>query len=200
MTVTCRRGPAWTQRKGGWPAAGWYAAALMGAGIAFVCSLPLAGRIALAHAADGFVPSTLTVERVASPRQTGARRWFAYGRLPDGSEARVPLGVPGMPPMQALPEPQPQPVPQLEAQSQPQPEPQLQRQAHAQRQAGARPARLPVMVNDSLTGTWLHQQRVQVPDPALRERALFDVAKLLAIIAASLAVAVVGWRRLRRLG
>jgi hypothetical protein len=180
----------------------------MGAGIAFVCSLPLAGRIALAHAADGFVPSTLTVERVASPRQSGAKRWFAYGRLPDGSEARVPLGVPGMPPMQALPEPQPPLQPQSQSQSQsqsqpqPQPErePQLQRQANARHQADARPARLPVMVNHALTGTWLHQQRVQVPDPALRERALFDVAKLLAIIAASLAVAALGWRRVRRLG
>lgn len=171
MTVTRRRGPAWPRDVGGWPAAGWYAAALAGAGIAFVCSVPLAGRIALVQAADGFVPSTLTVERVASPRRSGGR-WFAYGHLPDGSEARVALGGPAAP----------RPLPERE---------------HG---AGSLPARLPVMLNDAWTGTWLHRQRVQAPDPALRDRARRDVAKLLAIVAGSLAVSVLAWRRLRRLG
>jgi hypothetical protein len=55
------------------------------------------------------------------------------------------------------------------------------------------------MVNDELAGTWMHRQRVQRPDPALRDRALGDVAKLLAIAACSLALSVLAWRRLRRL-
>lgn len=174
MTATRRQGPAWPRKAGGWPVGGWYVAALCGTGVAFVCSVPLAGRIALAQAADGFVPSTLTVERVASPRR-GSGRWFAHGRLPDGSEARLALGGATTPALRALPEP----VPGLDA--------------------ADRRARLPVMVNPALTGTWLHRQRVQPPDPALRDRALRDVAKLLAIMVGSLSLSVLAWRRLRQL-
>lgn len=172
MTLTRRRGPAWPRQAGGWPAAGWYAAALAGAGIAFVCSVPLAARVALLQAADGFVPSTLVVERVAPPRRGGGGRWWAHGRLPDGSEARVALGGPAAP----------RPLSELA------------------QHADVQPARLPVMVNDALAGTWLHRQRVQAVHPALRERAWRDVAQLLAMVAGSLAVSVLAWRRLRRLG
>jgi hypothetical protein len=104
----------------------------------------------------------------------GAGRYFAYGRLADGSEARVALdGLVARPPTSL---------------------------AALEQQVGAQPARLPVMVNDELAGTWMHRQRVQRPDPALRDRALGDVAKLLAIAACSLALSVFAWRRLRRLG
>ena len=173
MTVTRRRGPAWPRQPGGWPAAGWYAAALTGAGIAFVCSIPLAARLALLQAADGFVPSTLVVERVASPRRGGGGRWLAYGRLPDGSEARVALGG-GPAAARSVAAPQPEP--------------------------GTAHRRLPVLVNAALSGTWLHRQRVQPPAPALRDRLLREVVQLLATVAGALAVSVLGWRRLRRLG
>lgn len=174
MRTRRARGLPWQRNTGSWAAAGWYAAAILGAGIAFVTIIPLAARITLALAADGFVPATLTVERVASPRRGGAGRYFAYGRLADGSGARVALdGLVTRPP------------PSLAA---------------LEQQGGAQPARLPVMVNDELTGTWMHRQRVQRPDPALRDRALGDVAKLVAMAVCSLAVSVFAWRRLRRLG
>jgi hypothetical protein len=177
MRTRRARGLPWQRNSGSWAAVGWYAAAILGAGIAFVTLIPLAARISLARAADGFVPATLTVERVASPRRGGAGRYFAHGRLPDGSEARVALegfAARAQTSMAAL--------------------------AALEQQAGAQPARLPVMVNDALTGTWMHQQRVQRPEPALRDRALGDVAKLLALAVCSLAVSVFAWRRLRRLG
>jgi hypothetical protein len=174
MRTRRARGLPWQRNTGSWAAAGWYAAAILGAGIAFVTIIPLAARITLALAADGFVPATLTVERVASPRRGGAGRYFAYGRLADGSEARVALdGFVARPPTSL---------------------------AALEQQGGAPPARLPVMVNDELAGTWMHRQRVQRPDPALRDRALGDVAKLVAMAVCSLAVSVFAWRRLRRLG
>lgn len=174
MRTTRARALPWQRNTGSWPAAGWYAAAVLGAGIGLVATIPLAGRIALARAADGFVPATLTVERVATPRRGGVGRTFAYGRLPDGSEGRVALSGLAARPLGSL--------------------------AELEQQVGARPARLPVMVNDELTRTWLHRQRVQPPDPALRERALGDAGKLLAIVAGALAGSVVAWRRLRRFG
>jgi hypothetical protein len=176
MVMSARRGRGlpWQRNTGNWAPAGWYAAAILGAGIALVTSVPLAARITLARASDGFVQATLTVERVASPRRGGAGRYFAYRRLADGSEARVALdGLVARPPTSL---------------------------AALEQQVGAQPARLPVMVNDELAGTWMHRQRVQRPDPALRDRALGDVAKLLAIAACSLALSVFAWRRLRRLG
>jgi hypothetical protein len=176
MVMRTRRtcGLPWQRNTGSWAAVGWYAAAILGAGIAFVTVIPLAARIALARAADGFVPATLTVERVASPRRGGAGRTFVYGRLADGSEARVALDGFVARPAGSL--------------------------AALEQRVGAKPARLQVMVNDALTGTWIHRQRVQRPDPALRERALGDVAKLLAMGACALAVSVFAWRRLRRWG
>jgi hypothetical protein len=168
------RGLPWQRNTGSWATAGWYAAAILGAAFAFVTIIPLAARITLARAADGFVPTTLTVERVASPRRGGGGRFLACGRLPDGSEARVALdGLVARPPASL---------------------------AALEQRLGARPARVPVMVNDKLTGTWMHRQRVQRPDPALRERALRDVAKLVAMGACSLALSVFAWRRVRRLG
>lgn len=164
MSARRGRGLPWQRNTGNWATAGWYAAAILGAGIALVTSVPLAARIALARAADGFVPGTLTVERVVWPRRGGAGRYAAHGRLADGSEGRVTLDGTA-----ALDGPT------------------------------ARPARLPVMVNDELTGTWLHRQRVQPLDATLRGRMLRDAAKLLAIAACSLALSVLAWRRLRRL-
>jgi hypothetical protein len=173
MRTTRARGLPWQRNTGSWAAAGWYAAVILGAGVALVTSIPLAARISLARAADGFRPATLTVERVASPRRGMAGRYVAYGRLADGSEARVALDGLGRRPPTSL--------------------------AALEQQAGTRPARLPVMVNDRFTGTWMDRQRVQWPEAALRDRALGDVARLLAMAACSLAVAVFAWRRLRRL-
>ena len=69
MSARRGRGLPWQRNTGNWATAGWYAAAILGAGIALVTSVPLAARIALARAADGFVPGTLTVERVVWPRR-----------------------------------------------------------------------------------------------------------------------------------
>jgi hypothetical protein len=50
MVMSARRGRGlpWQRNTGNWATAGWYAAAILGAGIALVTSVPLAARIALA--------------------------------------------------------------------------------------------------------------------------------------------------------
>jgi hypothetical protein len=157
------------RHQGSWAAAGWYAAALLGFGIAFVCTVPLAAKWTLARSAAGFEPRSLLVERVAFSRRSGGRA-VAVGRLSDGSEARLMLDRDARP-TRAGPD-------------------------------GWRPVvragmELPVLANPALAGGWLHRQRVLWPEQDLRGRLLWQCGQLLAIMAGSLAVSLLAWRRLR---
>jgi len=165
--------------RGSWGAALWYAVAFFAAGIAFTSTVPLAARVMLARAAEGFVPGTLAVERVVFPRRTAGGRGFAYGRLADGSEARLVVEAGARPP-----------IPPGAADT-----------GGAERPPGAvtPPMELQVLVNPRLAGTWLHRQRVQWPEADLRGRAMRQAGQLLAAMGCSLVLAVLAWRRLRRL-
>lgn len=155
---------------------GWFVLAFFAAGLCLLCLIPLSARLSLLRQADGFVPSTLTVEHFSAARQREGGRIFAHGVLPDGRPARV----------------------QVLRDALPQRADGSRERPHALDTDPATPAvELAVRVNPALDGGWLHRDQVLLGAIDWPARWRRQVLQLLALMVGGAAVAVWAGRRFR---